>query len=184
MNVLPDYMKLCFLALYNTVNEMVYDTLKDQGENILPCLTKAVYSLISLCIKLMSFTFISNAKADAIFYFLFQWAVLCKTFLQEAKWSRNKNTPTFDDYFENAWISVSGVVILVHSFFELNQNITKEGLESLENYHNLLRWPSMIFRLCNDLGTSKVRKQFCHPHPSCFSFCDTFIVNWCSKCML
>ncbi|KAB2610581.1 tricyclene synthase EBOS [Pyrus ussuriensis x Pyrus communis] len=30
---LPDYMKLCFLALYNTVNKMVYDTLKKQGEN-------------------------------------------------------------------------------------------------------------------------------------------------------
>jgi hypothetical protein len=40
---LPHYMKLCFLALYNTVNEMVYDTLKEKGENTLPYLTKAVY---------------------------------------------------------------------------------------------------------------------------------------------
>ncbi|XVF01846.1 hypothetical protein REPUB_Repub04eG0124200 [Reevesia pubescens] len=42
---LPDYMKLCFLALYNFVNEMAYVTLRDHGENILPYLTKAVYSL-------------------------------------------------------------------------------------------------------------------------------------------
>ncbi|KAF8008086.1 hypothetical protein BT93_K1923 [Corymbia citriodora subsp. variegata] len=38
---LPGYMKLCFLALYNTVHEMAYDVLKQTGENIIPCLTKA-----------------------------------------------------------------------------------------------------------------------------------------------
>ena len=38
---LPEYLKLCFLALYNTVNEMVYDTLKEQGVDILTYLTKA-----------------------------------------------------------------------------------------------------------------------------------------------
>lgn len=43
---LPHCMKLCFLALYNAVNEMVYDTLKEKGENILPYLTKAVYVVI------------------------------------------------------------------------------------------------------------------------------------------
>ncbi|KAG5226576.1 chloroplast isoprene synthase [Salix suchowensis] len=37
---LPDYMKLCFLALYNTINEIAYDNLKEKGENILPYLTK------------------------------------------------------------------------------------------------------------------------------------------------
>ncbi|CAK9169981.1 unnamed protein product [Ilex paraguariensis] len=36
------YMKLCFLALYNTVNEMAYDTLKDKGINVIPILSKAV----------------------------------------------------------------------------------------------------------------------------------------------
>nr|WHL34548.1 terpene synthase 7 [Aquilegia oxysepala] len=35
---LPDYMKLCFLALYNTINEFAYDTLKESGLNIIPCL--------------------------------------------------------------------------------------------------------------------------------------------------
>ncbi|CAK9178942.1 unnamed protein product [Ilex paraguariensis] len=37
----PYYMKLCFLALYNTVNEMAYDTLKDKGINVIPILSKA-----------------------------------------------------------------------------------------------------------------------------------------------
>uniref|UniRef100_A0A6N2LMF5 Terpene synthase N-terminal domain-containing protein n=1 Tax=Salix viminalis TaxID=40686 RepID=A0A6N2LMF5_SALVM len=39
--ILPHYMKLCFLSSYNSVNEMAYDILKDQGVHILPYLKKA-----------------------------------------------------------------------------------------------------------------------------------------------
>ncbi|KAK1567074.1 hypothetical protein Q3G72_007768 [Acer saccharum] len=120
---LPDYMKLCFMALYNTVNEMAYDSLKQYGENVIPYITKA-------------------------------WGDLCKAFLQEAKWCYNKYTPTFEEYLENGWRSVSGTVFLVHSYFLLSQNITKEALESLDKQHNLMRYSSIIFRLCNDLATS------------------------------
>ncbi|KDP42577.1 hypothetical protein JCGZ_24351 [Jatropha curcas] len=42
MKDLPYYMKLSFLALYNTVNDMAYDALKDNGEIIIPHLAKAV----------------------------------------------------------------------------------------------------------------------------------------------
>jgi len=35
-------MKICFLALYNTVNEFAYDALKEHDQDILPYLTKAV----------------------------------------------------------------------------------------------------------------------------------------------
>ncbi|CAN6571653.1 unnamed protein product [Malus baccata var. baccata] len=122
---LPDYMKLCFLALYNTVNEMVYDTLKEQGENALPYVTKS-------------------------------WADLCKAFLKETTWRYNKHIPTFEEYIDTAWISASGVVFLVHTYFLLTPKITKQALECLENHHNLLRWPSLIFRLCNDLSTFEV----------------------------
>jgi len=44
MDRLPDYMKLCFLAFYNSVNEMAYDILKYQGVDILPYLKKAVFA--------------------------------------------------------------------------------------------------------------------------------------------
>lgn len=81
---------------------------------------------------------------------------MLKAFLQEAKWCRDKYLPPFEDYLNNAWVSVSGVVILTHAYFLLNDNITKDALDSLDNYHDLLRRPSLIFRLCNDLGTSRV----------------------------
>ena len=90
------------------------------------------------------------------FFFFFQWADMCKAFLQEKKWTQNKETPSFEDYLENGWMSSSGGVFLVNAYLLMSQDITKEGLESLENYHNLLRWPSIIFRLTNDLATSSV----------------------------
>ncbi|KAL0460951.1 UNVERIFIED_CONTAM: (+)-epi-alpha-bisabolol synthase [Sesamum latifolium] len=36
LKLLPDYMKICFLALFNTVNKMAYDVLRDQGFDIIP----------------------------------------------------------------------------------------------------------------------------------------------------
>ncbi|KAL4347326.1 hypothetical protein GQ457_17G005070 [Hibiscus cannabinus] len=38
---LPKCMELCYLALYNSVNEMAYETLRDHGKNIIPYLAKA-----------------------------------------------------------------------------------------------------------------------------------------------
>ncbi|KAL6326911.1 hypothetical protein AAG906_012518 [Vitis piasezkii] len=40
MDPLPEYMKLCFLALYNSTNEMTYDALKEHGLHIIFILEK------------------------------------------------------------------------------------------------------------------------------------------------
>ncbi|KAL0354100.1 UNVERIFIED_CONTAM: putative terpene synthase 11 [Sesamum angustifolium] len=37
---LPEYMKICYMALYNTTNEIAYKVLKDHGRNVLPFLAK------------------------------------------------------------------------------------------------------------------------------------------------
>ena len=51
---------------------------------------------------------------------------------------------------------MSGPVVLVHAYFFVTNPITKEALQSLERYHNIIRWSSMISRLSDDLGTSLV----------------------------
>ncbi|KAM7500244.1 hypothetical protein LguiA_024658 [Lonicera macranthoides] len=38
---LPDYMKICFFSLYNSINEMAYDALKYQNSNIISYLKNA-----------------------------------------------------------------------------------------------------------------------------------------------
>ncbi|KAF5938049.1 hypothetical protein HYC85_025555 [Camellia sinensis] len=40
MEQLPDYMKICFLTLFNSTNEMAYDALKEQGLHIISHLKK------------------------------------------------------------------------------------------------------------------------------------------------
>ncbi|XVF61830.1 hypothetical protein PTKIN_Ptkin08bG0162400 [Pterospermum kingtungense] len=40
MELLPEYMKICFLALYNCINEIAFDTLKEQGIDTIPFLKR------------------------------------------------------------------------------------------------------------------------------------------------
>ncbi|KAK8630034.1 hypothetical protein V6N13_078845 [Hibiscus sabdariffa] len=42
MQLLPQYLQICFLALFNSVNEMAYDNLKEHGFHTLDFLKKAV----------------------------------------------------------------------------------------------------------------------------------------------
>ncbi|RWR83481.1 Alpha-terpineol synthase, chloroplastic [Cinnamomum micranthum f. kanehirae] len=120
---LPEYMKTCFLALLNFGNDLAYDTLKEQGYDVIPYLRK-------------------------------MWADLCKAYLVEARWYHNGYAPTLEEYLRNAWISISGPVVLVHGYFSMRLKVTKEVLQGIENYADLIRIASIILRLCDDMGTS------------------------------
>ncbi|KAF8377150.1 hypothetical protein HHK36_030523 [Tetracentron sinense] len=120
---LPEYMKICFIALYNTSNEMACEILKEKGWDIIPYIKK-------------------------------EWADLCKAYLVEAKWYYTGYKPSLEEYMNNAWISVSINVVHVHAYFLLGIEITKEAVEFLMKYPNLLRWSNMVIRFADDLGTS------------------------------
>ncbi|KAL3538331.1 hypothetical protein ACH5RR_001697 [Cinchona calisaya] len=120
---LPDYMKICYFALYNYVNEMACNAAEDHGIHPIHYMKKA-------------------------------WADICKTYLQEAKWYHSGYVPTLQEYLENAWISISAPVILVHAYFFVTKPIKKEALVCLDKYHNIIRCSAMILRLADDLGTS------------------------------
>lgn len=47
MKQLPDYMKIAYLAFYNTVNEMIYVILKEHGVDVTDHLTKAWLGLLN-----------------------------------------------------------------------------------------------------------------------------------------
>ena len=44
MDQLPYYMRICFLALHNSINEMALDTLKEQGFHSIRYLKKAAWT--------------------------------------------------------------------------------------------------------------------------------------------
>lgn len=55
MDSLPYYMKICFYTLYNFVNELGLDALKNNGYHITPYLKKSVSSIICLGYYLYQF---------------------------------------------------------------------------------------------------------------------------------
>ena len=127
-----------------------FHTWKIRWLSLLELICFSLYDLINLLLKL------------AVQFKMFQWTDLCKAYLQEAKWYHSGYVPTLQEYLDNAWISISAPVILVHAYFFVSNPITNEGLECLDRYHNIIRCSAMILRLADDLGTSTVscRIQF------------------------
>ncbi|CAD5173344.1 unnamed protein product [Musa acuminata subsp. malaccensis] len=122
MDKLPEYMRICFLALFNTTNDIAYNVQKEKGLDIIPHLKKA-------------------------------WADLLKTFTVEARWYHQGYTPNLGEYLENALVSVSVPLILTLAYCT-SDDLTQEALDDFQSCPEFARWPSMIFRLCDDLGTS------------------------------
>ncbi|XP_042009466.1 1,8-cineole synthase, chloroplastic-like [Salvia splendens] len=120
---LPPYMKVCYLALYNFVNEMAYYTLKDKGFNSIPFLRKA-------------------------------WGDLVEAYMIEANWYHKGYKPSFEEYINNAWITLGGLPIISHLFFRLTDSIEEEAVESVHKYHDIVRLLCIIGRLADDMGTS------------------------------
>ncbi|KAM0943918.1 putative (+)-alpha-terpineol synthase [Dioscorea sansibarensis] len=122
---LPEYMKICYNSLYSTAEELANKIQKLEGWDCMPYIGKA-------------------------------WTDLFKAFLIEAEWHYSGYKPSLEEYLNNGWISVSGHVILVHVFL-LSDDLrgkSKEALQHLMDYPNLIKSSSMIFRLCNDIATS------------------------------
>ncbi|XP_059439290.1 alpha-farnesene synthase-like [Corylus avellana] len=122
---LPECMKICFLALYNTTNELANEIQTGKrGNQLLPHLKKV-------------------------------WTDFCTALFVEAKWYNMGYTPSLQEYLSNAWISSSGSVMLVHAFFCIEHEVEEEFENFLKKNQDLVYNISMIIRLCNDLGTSK-----------------------------
>ncbi|XP_047331503.1 terpene synthase 10-like [Impatiens glandulifera] len=124
---LPDYMKLCFLGNINLVNELGYEVLKEFGIHALPCLIKA-------------------------------WTDLCGCYIKEVRWFHGGYVPSLEEYLNNGWMSAATAVMAIHGYFFSacpSYPITEEGLKAVKTYDDIIKWPSMIVRLLNDLRTSK-----------------------------
>ncbi|KAJ0707664.1 putative (E)-beta-ocimene synthase [Helianthus annuus] len=111
---------------------------------------KALYNTTT---EMSSYTSIGQGE-DILPILVKVWVELFEAFLLEAKWTHDKHIPTLEVYLDNAWRSVSGVVLLTHGYLLCNQEINRDVVESLDMYHDLMKWSSVIFRLYNDWATS------------------------------
>ena len=158
MDQLPEYMKQCFLTLYNSIDEIASDALSNHGVDVMPYLKKVVWSHSE------NFRFSNELKYIILLSKLLsqnlmvQWLDLCKSYLLESNWYHSGYRPTMQEYIDNAWISVAGPIMLVHSYVFVSPQITKVELERLTEYPDIIRWSSTIMRLANDLLTPLVRE--------------------------
>ncbi|KAL4012931.1 hypothetical protein IC575_025077 [Cucumis melo] len=145
--------------VYGTLDELELFTDAVERWNIgaidsLPNYMQICFISLHNTINDMAFDAIKNHGVNVIPYLRKMWTDLCKTFLIEAKWYYTNYKPTFEEYLENAWISVSGSLLLVHAYVFTTNSLTIEALECLQLYPNIIRYSSIIFRLANDLASS------------------------------
>ncbi|CAL0334283.1 unnamed protein product [Lupinus luteus] len=127
---LPEYMKICFNSLKDVTDETAYEI---AGE-------KKFYMVLSYLKK--------------------AWIDFCKALLVEAKWYSEGYIPSLKEYINNAWISSSGPVILLHIYFATMHKVTYDEIDHfLHTYEDLVYNVSLIIRLCNDLGTTLAERE-------------------------
>ncbi|KAL2329308.1 hypothetical protein Fmac_022735 [Flemingia macrophylla] len=129
---LPDYMRICINALKNVTDEIAYDI---GGQNN--------FHLVLPYLK----------KA---------WIEFCKALFMEAKWYNKEYIPSLQEYLSNAWVSSSGPLILLHSYFATVHQATNANHEIddfLHTQEDLVFNVSLIIRLSNDLGTTVAERE-------------------------
>ncbi|KAH7675716.1 (+)-alpha-terpineol synthase protein, partial [Dioscorea alata] len=145
--------------VYGSLNELqlftkAVEKWERDGSEDLPEYMKICYNSLYITAEELANRLQRLEGWDAMPYIGKAWSDLCKAFLIEADWHHSGYKPSLEEYLNNGWSSVSGHVVMVYVFLLSEQGKTKEALEHLMNYPNLIRSSSMIFRLCNDLATS------------------------------
>ncbi|KAF5442391.1 hypothetical protein F2P56_035054 [Juglans regia] len=121
----------------------------------LPYYMKICFLTLHNAVNEMAFDVLKEQGFHIIRYLKKVMVDLCRSFMLEAKWFYTGYKPSFQEYIENAWISIAAPVVLVHAYFLVTNPITTEALECLEGYPDIIRWSSLLVRLTDDLGTSK-----------------------------
>ncbi|KAG6701058.1 hypothetical protein I3842_08G145300 [Carya illinoinensis] len=126
------------------------------GIDQLPYYMQICFLTLNNLVNEMAFDILKEQEFNVIQYLRKAWIDQCRSYLVEAKWYYMGYTPTLQEYSQNAWISISGPVILAHAYCFTTVPMTKETLASMEDNTNVSYWSSMILRLANDLGTSSI----------------------------
>ncbi|XP_014513051.1 isoprene synthase, chloroplastic-like [Vigna radiata var. radiata] len=125
INTLPDYMKLCYLALYNAVNDITYSILKETGHDNFSYLAK---SWGELCKAFLQEAKWSDNKIIPAF----------SKHMENALVSSSGVTLLVPSYF----------------LCQQKEEFSDKGLHYLTNFGGIVRSSCTIIRLCNDLATS------------------------------
>ena len=76
----------------------------------------------------------------------------------EARWYHSGYTQTLEEYIRNGSTSLSVPVILGHLYFSAANPITKEAMEYIAKFPDVIRGSALVLHLSDDLRTSSVSK--------------------------
>nr|AVI04914.1 terpene synthase [Tripterygium wilfordii] len=144
--------------IYGTLDELEVFTDVIQRWDIdaieqLPDYMKMTFFTVYNAMNEIAFTALKEQGLNIIPCLKRVWGDLSKRYILEAKWFYSGYKPTLEEYLENGWVSITAPVILIHAYL-VSTPLSKEALESLPEYPDIIRHPSMIVRLADDLGTS------------------------------
>lgn len=170
MKQLPDYMKMCFKALYDITNEIGKKVYKKHGSNPADSLQKTVFKkknpiwVLNFPISVHRFSHLGSFSIQILCNIMtdsmLQWASLCDAFLVEAKWFASAgHLPKPEEYLKNGIVSSGIHVVLVHMFFLLGEG---ENLDYESS--GIISSVATILRLWDDLGSAKVIKLHKYMH--------------------
>ncbi|WOG85266.1 hypothetical protein DCAR_0104454 [Daucus carota subsp. sativus] len=129
MKELPDYMKLCFLSLYNFVNETSYDILLEQNIDVLQHQRKWWMDL------------------------------LLKRYIVEARWYHGGYQPTLEEHLRNGFVSSAGPIVGLYSYMTSANPIQEDVMEFVVELPDIVRLAYEIFRLSDDYGTGSAESK-------------------------
>ncbi|WCJ36996.1 (3S 6E)-nerolidol synthase 1 chloroplastic [Euphorbia peplus] len=124
---LPDYMKICFKAIYDITNDIAHNMHKELGFNPIISLRK-------------------------------EWSRLCNALLEDATCLAVGKLPISEEYLKNTIVTSGVNLVMLHTFLLLNQGVTEENVEIVNNNPGILSSVSTILRLSNDLKSTKFGK--------------------------
>ncbi|MCL7040336.1 hypothetical protein MKW94_007351 [Papaver nudicaule] len=104
-------------------------------------------------------------------------------YVRHSWWKQHGTTVVTYQYTDNAWITIAGPLVSVHAYSQLgDQEIRREAFEYMNNNQSdLIRWSSMIFRLADDLATSKV--YISSTFKLILKFCIFFAIILTCRCL-
>ncbi|URD96108.1 Myrcene synthase, chloroplastic [Musa troglodytarum] len=145
MDRFPEYMKICFLALFNTTNDTAYNVMKEKVP-----LSKQCNPWIQL-------------------------ADLCKAYMMEARWYHQGYTPNLEEYLENALVSISGPLMLTLAYCTSDDVTREalDGFQSCPEIARwssmIVRLCDDLGTSKDELRRGDVPKSIeCHMHERCF----------------
>ncbi|KAJ7559044.1 hypothetical protein O6H91_04G067100 [Diphasiastrum complanatum] len=81
------------------------------------------------------------------------WEDLLSTYIVEAEWSERKYIPCFDDYVENAKVSIALGTVVLNAIFFCGEVLTDDILAQVDFRSNFLHLVCLTGRLINDTKT-------------------------------